>query len=76
MKPHKRGEDMGDVIDFVKCKEKMQSNRFGANGRDGVYYVETTPPFIIFKHYEAGALRRECRLISEYILREMLDNMP
>lgn len=66
---------MGDVIDFVQYRESLKSNLAEANLREGVS-IQTYPPFIIFKHYKAGMVHSECRLISEHMLREMLENMP
>jgi hypothetical protein len=65
---------MGNVIDFVKFKQKSGQNRIELERKDGTY-METVPPFIIFKHYEAGAIRKEWRLISEYMLREIIESI-
>lgn len=62
---------MGKVIDFPEYR----SNRRNAEKpRDGIY-LEAAPPFIVFQQYEAGVLRQEDHLLSEYLLREMFDSM-
>ena len=60
---------MGKIVDFVSFKEKAAPNR-----RDGLY-VEAHPPFVIVGSRENGALRKEYRLISENMLRDLLDEM-
>ncbi|MGA3116718.1 MAG: hypothetical protein ABSF90_20035 [Syntrophobacteraceae bacterium] len=65
---------MGNVVDFVEFKQKSGQNRIELEREDGTY-METVAPFIIFRHYEAGAIRKEWRVISEYMLREMIESM-
>lgn len=70
-----KGEDkVGKVIDLAKHRERLELGRAGAIAKDGLY-MESVPPFIIFRRYEAGVVCSEQRLISEYMLREMLENM-
>jgi hypothetical protein len=65
---------MGKVIDLRKYREKSRGNRGSARRPlDGVY-VETLPPFVFYRHYQAGVRCREWRFLSEYLLREILDN--
>ena len=66
---------MGEVLDFGKHREKAAGSRIRAQWREGVY-LETAPPLIIFKEYRAGLIRKEWRLISEYMLRELLETYP
>lgn len=60
---------MGKIIDFGDYREKHKPKR-----SDGVY-METVPPYIIFKYYENGIIRKEYRLISERMIRDLLDDM-
>jgi len=66
---------MGEVIDLAKYREIAECKRIGAEWGDGVY-LETTPPIIMFKEYRGGLIRKEWRLISEYMLRELLETFP
>jgi hypothetical protein len=66
---------LGEVLDFVKYREKAVGSRIGAKWREGIY-LETAPPFIIFKEYRGGVIGKEWRLISEYMLRELLNTFP
>jgi hypothetical protein len=60
---------MGKIVDFVKYREKAVPNQ-----RDGLY-VEAQPPFVIIGSWENGAFRKEYRLMSENMLRDLLDEM-
>ena len=65
---------MGDVIDLLEFKARSTYTRTEAQQSDGAY-LQTISPFIILKHYEAGTVRGEQRLISERLLREYLDTL-
>jgi hypothetical protein len=67
---------MGKVIDLDPYRQKAQTKRNAAPPpRDGLY-LKAAPPFIIFKHYQNGVIRRAGRLLSEYLFREIMDNLP
>ncbi len=66
---------MSKVIDFRMYWEKSRGIRSEApRSIDGVY-MEAAPPFIIFRHYQTGVLCKEWCLPSEYMLREIMDNL-
>jgi hypothetical protein len=60
---------MGEVID-------LESYRAGKRDtlRNGLY-IEIAPPVVFVKYYENGVLTEQHRVISEYMLRELLDEM-
>ncbi len=60
---------MGTVIelsDWTKSQSEL---------KDG-FYLEFEPPFMIVRRFRDGVLVGEDRVISEYMLREMLESMP
>ncbi|NLJ26546.1 MAG: hypothetical protein GX433_00850 [Deltaproteobacteria bacterium] len=61
---------MGKVIDFFQYK-KMET----PEPIDGTY-MEVAPPIIILRHFKKGAMVKEERVVSEYMLRELLERMP
>jgi hypothetical protein len=66
---------MGEVIDFVKYLESSRIIQNGSTRSDGIY-LEANPPFITVRHYEDGVVRKEFRVVSEHMLRELLEIMP
>ena len=60
---------MGEVIDFQSyraiSKEKL---------RNGIC-IKIDPPVVVVKYYENGVLTEQHRIVSEYMLRELLDSM-
>jgi hypothetical protein len=66
---------VGQVIDIVKYLERSRTIQNESNQTDG-YYLETNPPFITVKHYENGVVRKEFRVMSEHMLRELLESLP
>ncbi len=60
---------MGEVID-------LESYRAGKKVgiRNGLY-LEIAPPVVFVKYYENGVLTEQHRVISEHMLRELLDEM-
>ncbi len=66
---------MSKVIDLRMYREKSRGNRPEApRPIDGVY-LEAAPPFIIVRHYQTGVICKERCLLSEYLLREIMDNL-
>jgi hypothetical protein len=66
---------MGQVIDIRPYRKKAGENRRGkANPSDGVG-LEAAPPATMFKYYQTHALSRGWGLLSEYLLREFLEQL-
>ena len=60
---------MGEVIDLQKYR---------TNKRDILWNglcVDIQPPVVFIRYYDNGVLMEQHRVISEYMLREMLDEM-
>jgi hypothetical protein len=66
---HKGGFGVGEVIDLERYRA-----RAGDKERNGLF-VEIHPPVILVKCYEQGVLVEQHRIISEYMLRDLLDEM-
>ena len=66
---------MEQLIDFVQHRESSGTVQSGSDRSDGLY-LEANPPFITVKHYENGEVRKEFRVMSECMLRELLESMP
>lgn len=60
---------MGELIDLQKFRKEVE--RPATNG----LIMETRPPLILFKYYENGMLVEQHQVISEHLLREMLDGL-
>lgn len=58
---------MGAVIELSDYRRKAPSEP-----RDG-FCLQVVPPLMVVKHFRDGVLVGEERVISEYMLREMLD---
>ncbi len=66
---------MSKVIDLRMYLEKSRGiSREAPRPIDGVY-MEAAPPFIIFRHYQTSVICKEWCLLSEYMLREIMDNL-
>jgi hypothetical protein len=60
---------MGEVIDLQGYRTNKRDNL-----RNGLY-IEIAPPVVFINYYENGVLTEQHRVISEYMLRELLDEM-
>ena len=58
---------MGTVIELSDYRRKAPSEP-----RDG-FRMQVVPPLMVIRHFRDGVLVGEERVISEYLLREMLD---
>ncbi len=67
---------MKKVIDLRMYREKSRQNKRAAPRSIDGFYMEAAPPFIIFRHYQTGVICKEWHVLSEYMLREILDNLP
>jgi len=66
---------MGNVIDLESYRQKLRHNHTGTSPPFDGICMETVPPFITFRLYQAGIVSRELHLLSEYLVREIMDNM-
>jgi len=60
---------MGTVIRLSDHRRKAE-----AAPEDG-YYISVEPPVMVVRHFRDGVLLGEERVLSEYMLREMLERM-
>lgn len=60
---------MGEVIDLLWYKANRKENI-----RDGVY-LEIVPPAIHINYFRNGVVVKDYQIISEYMLRDLLDEM-
>ncbi len=60
---------MGEVINL----EKYQA-RAAESARHGMY-VEVVPPVVLVKYYQNGVLKEQQRLVSESMMRDLLDRL-
>jgi hypothetical protein len=60
---------VGEVFDLLEYRASMKEN-----ARDGVY-MEVVPPAIRIKYYQNGVVVKQHQVISEYMLRDLLDEM-
>jgi hypothetical protein len=60
---------MGKLIELSDYRKKVQTSH-----RDGIF-MEVVPPMLIFRHMRGGAVVKEERVVSESMLRELLDWM-
>jgi hypothetical protein len=67
---------MGKVIDLGPYLKKSTADRVAAPPPLEGLCLQAAPPFIIFRDYQNGVIRREYRLLSEYLLRETMDGLP
>ena len=67
---------MSKVIDLRMYREKLWRTISGKLHLDDGVYMEASPPFIIFRQYQAGVICKEWRVLSEYMVREIMDNLP
>lgn len=67
---------MGVVLDFLAFRERSRTHLSGPQKQlDGVC-VEAAPPFLVFRQFQAGVICQESWLLSERLLRELLDHIP
>jgi hypothetical protein len=64
-----RGELVGEIIDLQRYRA-----RAGDNERNGLF-MEIVPPVVLLKCYEKGVLVEQHHIISEYMLRDLLDEL-
>jgi hypothetical protein len=64
---------MGELLDFsaYQARSKIGSQE----PKDGLC-VKAVPPFLVFRKYQGGVVRREWLILSEHLLRGMLDQFP
>lgn len=60
---------MGEVIDFERYRPKT-----GERARNGLV-MELMPPVILVGYYENGVLLEQQQLLSEDMIRDLLDQM-
>jgi len=60
---------MGKVIKLSNYRRKA------ATPSKDAFYIEVEPPIMVVKYYRHGVLVEEHRVVSEYMLREMLARM-
>ena len=60
---------MGEVIDFERYRA-----RTGGQARNGLF-LEIMPPVILVRYYENGVLMEQHRVVSEAMIRDLLDQM-
>ena len=60
---------MGTVIELSNCRRKA------ATLSKDAFYIEVEPPVMVVRYYREGVLVEEDRVVSEYMLREMLARM-
>ena len=61
---------MGEVVELSDFRR-----RASAEPLDG-YFLHVEPPAMVVRHFRNGVCIGEERLISEIMLRELLDHMP
>jgi len=61
---------MGTVIELSDYGKKAE-----VQPEDG-FYMEVEPPVMVVRRFRDGIFVGEERMISEWMLREMLDRMP
>jgi hypothetical protein len=64
---------MGEVLDFSAYKARSTT---GSQKEKEGFSVEAAPPFLIFRKHQAGVIRGEWLLLSERLLRWMLNQFP
>lgn len=60
---------MGEIIDLQRYRARAEEH-----ARNGLI-MEIMPPVILLNYYEKGVLVEQHRIISEYLLRDMLDGL-
>ena len=60
---------MGEVIDFERYRA-----RAGEQARNGLF-LEIMPPVILARYYENGVLIEQHRVVSETMIRDLLDRI-
>jgi len=60
---------MGEVIDLLEYRASMKEKE-----RNGIY-MQIVPPAVLFQYYRNGVIVEQYRVISEYMLRDLLDEM-
>jgi hypothetical protein len=63
---------MGEVLDFSAYQARPKDS--SKKQTDGLT-VAAAPAFLVFRHYQAGVIRNEWRLLSERLLRGLLDQI-
>jgi hypothetical protein len=63
------GRAVGKVIDLLQYKAGLKENT-----RDGIY-MEIMPPAVLIKYYRNGVVVKQHQVISEDMLRDLLDEM-
>jgi hypothetical protein len=60
---------VGEVIDLLEYRASMKEKE-----RNGIY-MQIVPPAVFIQHYRNGVIVEQHRVISEYMLRDLLDEM-
>ncbi|MCU0574637.1 MAG: hypothetical protein MUC41_16820 [Syntrophobacteraceae bacterium] len=65
---------MGELIELSSYR-KRRTEAISTDLIDG-YTLRAEPPFMVVRHFRNGAFVGEERVISETMLKELLDGMP
>jgi hypothetical protein len=60
---------VGEVIDLLEYRASMKEKE-----RNGIY-MQIVPPAVLIQYYRNGVIVEQHRVISEYMLRDLLDEM-
>lgn len=60
---------MGEIIDFERYRARAREQ-----ARNGLF-LEILPPVILVRYYENGVLMEQHRVVSEAMIRDLLDQM-
>ena len=60
---------MGEVIDLLDYRASMKEKE-----RNGIY-MQIVPPAVLIQYYRNGVMVEQHRVISEYMLRDLLDEL-
>jgi hypothetical protein len=60
---------VGEVIDLLDYRASMKEKE-----RNGIY-MQIVPPAVLIQYYRNGVMVEQHRVISEYMLRDLLDEL-